>query len=444
MQDSGVRYALRGDVRIAYRTFGDGPVDLLVVGGAGPFTSIDDMASGEPYRALIRPLASFARVIIWDPQGLGLSDHLPDDAPDRELWVEDALGVMRAADTDDPAMLACDVLGFEIGACLATRDPSPISRLIVFNASALLREAPDYPPGVPDIEVDRFLDRLRRRWGTRWFADIWAPSLAVEEREALAAAHRRFVSPRQAHETVRYHTHVDLRPLLGAIAVPTLVLHRSGLLGIPVAQGRYIADHVRGACFVELDGRDQIAFAGDAAAVVSEVATFLVGGDLLPATDTLLRAVLFTDIVSSAATAASSGDARWRDMIERHDAVSAELVRTFSGELVKSTGDGILATFNSVTNAVRCADTLRERLGSIDIRIRAGVHVGDVALREGDVTGSVVNVARRVCDLADDGSIFVSGAVPPALAGSAFTFTDRGSHELNGVPGEWRLFEAAQ
>lgn len=440
MTDSGVRYAHNGDVRIAYRTFGDGPIDLLMVPGA--LLPIEAFSGGVPYRRLVRPLTAFARVVVWDQRGTGLSDPLLElPTADLRPFIDDAFAVMEAAGVGRAAMFSPDPFPAALALSLAALDTTPVSHLVLLHGTARVREAPGYEAGSPDHAVDRFLDGVHRRWGTRWFADLWAPSLAVEERERLAEIQRRATAPRVAEEMNRWFCALDLRPLLESIRVPTLVLHRSDVPTVPIDQGRYLAEHISDAYFVELEGRDMLAFAGDGGPIVREIGRFLTGSDVLPAVDTSLRAVLFTDVVGSTSAAASTGDMAWRDVIEEHDAVGAELVRTFSGELVKTTGDGVLATFDSVANAIACAAALRGRLSSIGLRIRAGCHVGDVALREGDVSGSVVNVARRICDLADDGSVFVSGAVPPALAGSAFVFTDRGPHKLKGVPGEWRLFE---
>lgn len=427
---SNAHWVAQGDVKIAYRTFGNGPVDILVP----PFWFLDTeaLSRGTPYRRFIRPLASFARVIAWDPRGVGLSDPLPAiDVFDLSYWVEDARAVMNATNARDPVFLGVTSLFFALGCQLAS-EPTDISRLVGVNLTVPGRRDPQ--------RSDRTLAQYLEHWGTRWLADSVAPTLSEDEREALASEQRRVASPRVIELIMRYFLeHLDVSAALGSVHVPTLIVHSTQIPDRPAGDGRYISERLPRATLVEIEGRDTVPFGASSDEIVSAVARFTTGTDVVPTIEMALKVVLFTDIVGSTKSTIEAGDARWRDLIEEHDRISTEVVRTFGGDLVKSTGDGVLAVFSVAADAVSCALVMRERLATLGLQIRAGCHVGDVALHHGDVTGTAVNIAARVCDKAADGAVFATQTVADLLIGSDLQFADRATHELSGVPGAWRL-----
>jgi class 3 adenylate cyclase len=236
------------------------------------------------------------------------------------------------------------------------------------------------------------------------------------------------------------HLERDLRGVLPSIRVPTLVLHRVGERYMRVGHGRYLAEHISGAKYVELSGEDFLFFVGDAETMLGEIEEFLTGVRPLPESDRVLATVLFTDIVTSTERSAQIGDRRWKDLLDQHDTLIGRELERHRGRLVKNTGDGILATFDGPARAVRCAQTIATSVKSLGIEVRAGLHTGEVELRREDVTGMGVNIAARVMDTAGPGEVVVSSTVKDLVAGSGLRFADRGTHDLRGVPGEWRLF----
>jgi class 3 adenylate cyclase len=231
----------------------------------------------------------------------------------------------------------------------------------------------------------------------------------------------------------------DVRSVLPAISAPTLVLHRSQNLMIPVALGRYVADHIDGARFVELEGRDLFPFVGDTDAVVAEIEEFVTGERPRYDIDRVLATVMFTDIVDSTRRASELGDRRWRELLDDHDAMARRQLERFRGREIKTTGDGFLATFDGPARAVRCACAIRDGAAKLGIEIRAGIHTGETEGRGDDISGIAVHTAARVMAAAGAQEVLVSSVIPPLVAGSGLVFVDRGEHTLKGVPGDWRL-----
>jgi class 3 adenylate cyclase len=250
-------------------------------------------------------------------------------------------------------------------------------------------------------------------------------------------------APRQFGEAVRAEYESDVRTLLASLRVPTLVLHRQGDQAIRAEAGRYLADHIPGAKYVALAGADNLIFAGDTDQLVDEIEEFLTGRRQAPEGDVALTAVLFTDIVDSTAQAARVGPRPWSRLTDDHDALVRAALRRHGGREVKTMGDGFLATFDGGARAVRCATEIVRSAKGIGLRVRAGLHAGDVELRGEDVAGVTVVMAKRICDLAGADEVLVSDTIRGLVAGSGFVFTGRRAHELKGVPGKWKLFAVA-
>jgi class 3 adenylate cyclase len=390
----------------------------------------------------LRRLATFSRLLCFDKRGTGVSDPVPLAAlPTLEQWIDDVRTVMDAAGSQRAALLG-HAEGGQMGMLFAATYPERASALILVDTCARHLRDVDYPWGHPADRLPRFLQRLEDMWGTGGLADVLAPSLARDDRfrRWVARYARLSVAPRAEKTMYAAHFERDLRGVLPTIRVPTLVLHRVGDRHIRVGHGRYLAEHIPGAKYVELPGEDHLFYVGETETMLGEIEEFLTGVRPLPESDRVLATVLFTDIVTSTERSAQVGDRRWKDLLDQHDTLIRRELDRHRGRLVKNTGDGILATFDGPARAIRCAQAVATSVKSLGIEVRAGLHTGEVELRGEDVTGMGVNIAARVMDAAGPGEVVVSSTVKDLVAGSGLRFADRGTHDLRGVPGEWHLF----
>jgi pimeloyl-ACP methyl ester carboxylesterase len=436
--EAATHYADSDGVSIAYQVHGEGPLDLVFVPG---FVSHVELIWEEPEAArLLRRLASFSRVILFDKRGQGLSDRT-GRPPTLEESMDDLKAVMDAAGCERPAIFGISE-GGPMSALFAATYPDRVSSLVLYGTYARVLESPDFPEGVPVQAVDDFSERVRREWGGAVGVDVWAPSrLGDPEFEKWwARLLRQGTSPSGAIALFDLYREIDVRPILPTIRVPTLVLHRRGDRLVPVAQGRHLADHIPDARYLELSGDDHLVTVGDQDALLDEVEEFLVGSRRAREPERALATVLFTDIVGSTERAAELGDSRWRDLLERHNATVRQQLEMHRGREIKTLGDGFLAIFDGPARAIRCASAIRDELGGIGITIRAGVHTGEVDLIGEDVSGMAVNIGARISALADPGEVGVSSTVKELVVGSGLEFTGRGVHTLKGAPGEWRLY----
>jgi class 3 adenylate cyclase len=329
-----------------------------------------------------------------------------------------------------------------MSALFAATHPEQVSSLVLFGTFARMLKAPGFPHGVSERALDRWGDVIRRDWGGPVALDLWAPSrLGDREFERWwGRLLRQGTSPSGAIALMDLYREMDVRSVLPAIDVPSLVLHRTGDRMIPVAQARYLAETIPGARYVELPGEDHLPFAGDLDAVLDEVEEFLVGSRGAAEAERALATILFTDIVGSTEKAAELGDRGWRQLLERHDAAVRRQLVLYRGREVKTMGDGFLATFDGPARAIRCADAVQEEVTGLGIEVRAGIHTGEVELIGEDVGGMAVNIGARIGALADAGEVLVSSTVRELVVGSGLEFADRGVQTLKGAPGEWHLF----
>jgi len=326
----------------------------------------------------------------------------------------------------------------------AAINPERVTALVLFETYAHYVREDDYPWGLPRGSLDRYTASLKETWGTGAGLEVFAPSKAGDEefRAWWARGQRLGAGVDQAAMSLRAGALRDVRALLPTLAVPTLVLHRSGDRYIRVSAGRYLADHIPGAKYVELAGDDHVFFVGDIDAAIDEIEEFLTGRHQTPEGDVVTTTILFTDIVASTEQSARMGHRKWHALIDEHDAMVRDSLHRHRGREVKTVGDGFLAAFDATTRAVRAATEIVAAAGRLDLKVRAGVHTGEVEFRPDDVVGLAVSTAKRVCDLANPGEVFVSRTVTDLAAASGITFQDRGDHTLKGVPGTWRLFAA--
>ena len=428
---------------VAYQLFGSGSVDLVFV--PSWLTNCDVMWDEPTMAAYFERLATFARVLCFDKRGTGVSDPVPlSDLPRLEEWMDDVSTVMDAAQIERGALLG-DTEGGPMAMMFAASHPDRVSALVLANTFARWRRTDDYTIGMPHETAEKLVDRYEQHFGvTSEILGLTAPTTAHDARFARwFTRYQRLSMPRGASTTMyRWVTELDVRSILPSIRVPTLVLQRRDARHHRAPFGRYLADHIPGAKYVELPGADTLPFnAGDFGPLLGEVEEFLTGARAVPVLNRQLATVMLTDIVDSTRLAAERGDLAWAQLVRQHDDLVREHLDTYRGREVDHTGDGFLATFDGPARAVTCAVRLEEALRGRGITIRAGIHTGEVELVDGSLRGLAVHIAARVMAMADRGGILVSRTVRDLVVGSGIEFAERGTYELKGVPGHWVLFE---
>jgi class 3 adenylate cyclase len=429
-----------GDIHVAYQVLGEGEIDLVFV--SEWFVHLEGRWDFPSFGRFLQRLSSFTRLISFDKYGIGLSDPAPPGwLPPLEEWMDDVRAVMDAAGSERAAILGAGEGGI-MAAMFAATHPDRTSSLILGNSAARQSWAPDYPIGLPAEQQEMLIGLVEQTWGTPEFALASNPSLANDPsiQPEVARYLRLAASPATAAAVIRMMLELDIRPILPSIRVPTLVMHRRDTETWPIENGRYLAEHIKGAKFVELPGADFGLELGDVDSVVDEVEEFLTGTRVFVDTDRVLATVLFTDIVGSTERSAELGDRRWREVLDALDRLAERQLDRYRGTLVKSTGDGLVATFDGPARAIRCAFALRDGLRGMDIEIRSGLHCGEIKRRGPDVSGLAVHIAARVQAVARPGEVLVTRTVKDLVVGAEIPFLDRGIHDLKGVPDEWQLF----
>lgn len=432
------KYAKSGDVSIAYQVVGNGPLDLIYVSG---WVSHLEYAWEEPSIAhFYRRLASFSRLILFDKRGTGLSDRVPY-FPTLEQRMDDVRAVMDAVGSDRAALLGMSE-GGSMSILFAATYPERTAALIGVGIFAKRIWSPDYPWAPTSEQRQKFFDTIQSGWGDIVDLETLAPSRIhdVRFRQWWSSFLRRSASPGAALELARWNTEIDVRHVLPAIRAPTLIIHRSDDQDVNVAEGRYIAQNIPGAKFVELPGFDHLMWVGDSDAVLDEIESFLTGMRPARQTRRVLATLLFTDIVDSTRHLADLGDRNWQDILDAHDAIVRREIERFRGHIIKNTGDGFFATFDGPARAVRCACAIRDEVRRLGIEIRAGLHTGEVELRGDDLGGISVHIAARVLEKAGKNEVWVSRTVKDLVAGSGLQFSEQGVFSLKGVSEEWSLF----
>jgi pimeloyl-ACP methyl ester carboxylesterase len=431
------RYAKSGDLNIAYQVVGDGPLDLIYVPG---WISNVELNWEEPAHAhVLERLASFSRLILFDKRGTGMSDPVPlDGLPTLEERMDDVRAVLDAVECQQAALF-----GFSEGGLMsilfAATYPERITALALYGTFAKRIKSPDYPWAPSPQDRARELEDLERNWAERMDLDQLAPSEGDAFKDRLATYFRRSASPGTAVALMRMNTEIDVRDVLPSIQAPTLVLHRTDDRDVKIEEGRYIADRIPGAKFVELAGDAHTLWGGDTDAVVDEIEQFLTGTRRGPEPDRVLATVLFTDIVGSTEQAGRIGDRRWGELLERHHAIVRRHLERFAGHEIDTAGDGFFASFDGPARAIRAACAIRESVQPLGIEIRAGLHTGECERMPEKIGGIAVHTGARVAGAASPGEVLVSSTVRDLVAGSGISFDDRGEHELKGV-GAWRLY----
>lgn len=439
--DHDTRYATSGDVNLAYQVRGEGPLDIVFVPG---FISHVEHLFEEPGIArFFARLASFARLVVYDRRGSGLSDRL-ERAPTHEEELGDLVAILDAVGSDRAALMTYTV-GAQIASLFAARHPERTAALMMYAPIARATFAPDYPwAHSPEQRAERMAN-MAANWGQGSLLEVIAPSAAGDARLKawLGRMERLSMSPGSLRAMTDAIGQTDVRDILAELRVPTLIVHRTDDQMIDVGHSRYLAEHIPGAKLVELPGRDN--YPGiDPDSIADEAEEFLTGGRRVAEPERALLSVMFTDIVESTTRASELGDQRWRDLLASHDTIVRKELQRFDGHEVKTIGDGFLAVFDGApSKALRCATAIARATREIGVDVRAGLHTGECELMGEDIGGMAVHIGARISSLAGPGEILVSSTLRDAVLGSPLQFEDRGVHSLKGVPGEWRVFAVA-
>jgi class 3 adenylate cyclase len=443
------RYAQSGEVSIAYQVVGEGPFDLVY---APAFVSHVELAWEIPsLAAYFRRLASFSRLIRFDKRGTGMSDRV-GSLPTLETRMDDLRAVMDAAGSERAAIIGVSE-GGPLAILFAATYPARVWALVLEGTYARTLWAPDYPWGEREEEFERELAEDKEGWAggsqerSLQIARALAPSGSADDWEPLAKMIRHGASPGARRDLVLMSRQIDVRHALPAIQIPTLVLNRADEDPVTIASSRHLANQIAGARHTEFPGRDHALFVGDPELVAGEIESFLnqAWAEVPERSEpsTVLATVLFTDIVGSTAKMAELGDRRWRELLhQHHDAVRRQLSR-FRGVEMDTVGDGFFARFDGPARAIKCAAAITQAVQPLGIHIRAGLHTGECEVTDGKVAGIAVSIGARIAATAEPDEVLVSSTVKDLVAGSGLTFNDRGTRELKGVPGEWRLYSVA-
>jgi class 3 adenylate cyclase len=434
------RYADSGGVSIAYQVLGEGPRDLVFVPG---WVSNIEVYWEEPTMArFLTRLGSFSRLILFDKRGTGLSDRVTD-MPSLEVRMDDVRAVMDAVGSEHAALLGTSE-GGPMCALFSATYPMRASALIMHAGFPRRTRAPDYPFGPTEQEYRAWVDEMQREWGGPFGLGVRAPSLAADKRfsQWWARLLRMSASPAAATALVTMNGEIDIRHILSAIRVPTLLLHSVRDAAIDIGASRYMAERIPGARLVELSGQDHLVWLDDADAILGEIEEFLTGVRRSDEPDRVLATVLFTDIVGATEKAALLGDRHWRDLLVSHQEVVRRELARFRGREINTAGDGFFAAFDGPARGVRCARAIAEDVRSLGLEIRAGLHTGECEVIGDDMGGIVVHIGARIAAVAAPGEVLVSSTVRDLVAGSGLRFRDHGAATLKGVEGEWKLYAA--
>lgn len=434
------RYAQSDSVNIAYQVFGSGPVDLVLVPG---WVSNVDVFWDEPIvaRFLLR-LAEFSRVILFDKRGTGLSDRVTD-TPSLEERMDDVRSVL-----DEVGSKRAVLVGYSEGGpmCIlfAATYPERTQALVAVGSFPRRQSTDDFPFGADQESAERFFELIRTQWGGPLDIDVRAPTLSNDPRFCTWWARflRAGASPTAVEALQRANAQIDVRAVLPSVRVPTLILHAVRDRIIPVGAGRYLAQHIPGAKFVEIDADDHLPFGDCAERVITEIERFVTGKYEVSEIDRVISTVMFTDIVDSTRRAEVLGDRRWRDLLSAHHDIVRQELAIHRGQEVKTTGDGFHATFDGPARAIRCGRAILTAVRDLGVEVRIGIHTGECELVDGRVEGVAVHIAARVAALGDAGQVIVSQTVKDLVAGAGIEFKDQGLHALKGISEPWRVFES--
>lgn len=430
------RYAQSGEVSIAYQSFGEGDVDLVITPGF--VSNLEYYWDDARATRWLTAIARFARVTIFDKRGTGLSDRV-QEPPRMETRIDDMRAVMDAAGIQKAALFGVSE-GGSMAAYFAACYPERCQALVIYGGFA------KFSTWFPTQEaLEQFFGYVRTQWGSGGLIAVGAPSLANDPaaQQSIARFERSGASPSAVEALMRVNREINITDALPKVAAPTLVIHKTGDAMINVSGGRELASLIPGARLFEMPGVDHLPWHDDSAQYISEMEEFLTGSRSDDATDRTVATILFSDIVNSTKRAEALGDRKWRDLLDAHDKMVRKQLERFKGREIKSLGDGFMSIFDSPSRAIRAAQAMRDEANRIGIELRLGMHAGEVEVTDKDVRGIAVHIAARVSALAPTNGILVSSTVKELVAGSGTGFEDFGVHELKGVPDAWRLLKVS-
>jgi pimeloyl-ACP methyl ester carboxylesterase len=434
------RYAKSGDCHIAYQVVGQGPFDLVF--NPGFVSNVEYCWDDARLAHFYRRLSSFARVILFDKRGTGMSDPVPvQQLPTLEQRMDDVRAVMDAAGSQRAALVGVSE-GGPLNLLFAATYPDRTAAMVLVGSFARVAWAPDYPFGVQAGVWDALLARMEQGWGKGVLLSAFAQSLAHDAaaRESWARFQRRASSPGAAVAVMRMAYEIDTRAILPAIRVPTLILHRSEDRMLQVEHARFMASRIPGARCVELPGTDHFFWTGDADAYLDQIEEFLTGERHAGVSDRVLATILFADIAGSTDRAAQLGDSRWHQLLDSFYGVVRRQLERFRGRELDTAGDGFFAAFDGPARAIRCAEAIGHGVRVLGLELRTGLHTGECEVMGNKLGGIAVHIGARVAGQATPGEVLVSSTVKDLVAGSGIGFQSRGAHALKGVPGQWQLY----
>jgi class 3 adenylate cyclase len=434
------RYARSGDISIAYQVLGDGPFDLIFVHG---WVSHLDMQWDEPHlAAFLTRLASFARLIVLDKRGTGLSDRVAiNELPTLEQRMDDLRAVMDAAGSEQASLLGVSEAG---AMCLlfAATYPHRVRSVLTFGSYAKRIRSADYPWAPTRDEREAAYRDIPETWGTTKGMETVFPSMIDDPAfvEWLGAYFRASASPAAAVALLRMNSEADIRAILPTVRVPTLIMNRIEDGDVRVEEARYIASRIPGAQLKLFPGADHVPYVGHTEDILGEIEEFLTGSRRADTGDRVLATILSTDIVGSTELVTRLGDRKWRDLLERHHGVVRRELQRYRGREIDTAGDGFFASFDGPARAIRCASAVVSETAILGVEVRAGLHTGECEILGDKLTGIAVHTAARVGATASPGEVLVSATVRDLVAGSGITFAERGLFSLKGLPDRLRLF----
>jgi pimeloyl-ACP methyl ester carboxylesterase/DNA-binding winged helix-turn-helix (wHTH) protein len=433
-----IRYARSGDIHIAYRVYGAGPRDIVMI--PGTLAHLEVFWAIPSYQRLLKRLTAFARVIIFDKRGQGLSDRVVAEQTMEER-IDDVRAVMDAASSRSATIYAWSE-GGPMSILFAATHPERVTALILYGTFASVK---DKPWALTREEWEASLADIEKHWGEGTMLRVNAPSAANDPAmvEWACRMERASASPGSIVALLRANYEIDVRHILPSVKVPTLVMHRVGDGLVPLASGRYLAEHVPGAIYSEIPGDDHFITDAETADLIADKIERLVTGNLQrPEPDRILATVMFTHIVDAIERAATMGEQRWSELLRRFYEVLRNELATFRGREIRTVSDGLLATFDGPARAIRCALSIRDKVTPLGLHLRTGLHTGECDLSGDNLHGIAVDIAARVASIAASDQVMTSSTVKDLVAGSNLRFADRGTQTLKDIPGEWRFFEA--
>lgn len=434
------RFTRAGDVAIAYQVIGDGPIDLIYI--SGWLHNIDVVWEHPGYRDFLFGLADKCRVIVFDKRGTGLSDR-DVGAPTLEERADDIRAVMAAVGSEKASIFGISE-GGSITAMFAACYPEMVRSIVLIGSFPCRAWKPDWPAGQRRAEFDQYCQKLEANWGNLGYLLEWAaPSVADDpaERAFFNKLLMQSASPKSALAITRLNYEIDYRSVLPAIQVPALVLHPEKDVSVSVDDGRYLADNIPNARFEFVKNSDHLPWIGDSSGIVNQITDFVCHDAQEKEETRVLATILMTDIEGSTNLASHLGDVKWKDIIEQHDAIAARAIAMHDGSLLKTMGDGILATFSGPSRAIACAKEIQSNASNIGLTLRAGVHTGECLRRTNDVTGLAVTIAARILELVPGGEVWASGVVKGLVVGSGLQFKSMGEKRLKGIQDDWPLYQ---